>query len=216
MVNTPKYLALISAVSLSFFAAACGSGDGGSGEAATGTDAATESHSATGAHGADGADNPNADIPGPENLDGMTEVNASGYTGNGSGINAGTHFTSTDGSIVCGITDAMAACHVGGNTIQWDPADRAEDGLGGDMVFSDMIGWNPGVHADFGEKPKTWLLQGQFAPIAVELDDNTKLTVQVSSGGTSTEFTCGTKDDRMTCVSGDHGFTVSVAGYRVW
>ena len=211
MAKTPKYLALISAISLSLFAAACGSDDGDSGDGATGTDAAAT----TGNDAYQNADD-NADLPGAEALDDMSEVDAMGYTGNGSGINAGTHFASTDGSIVCGITGTMAACHVGGNTIEWDPADRADDGLGEDMGFSDMIGWNPGVNAEFGEQPKTWLLQGQFVPNTVELDDGTKLTVVTANDGGTPAVTCGTKDNRVTCVSDDHGFTVDVDAYRVW
>lgn len=235
MANTPKYLALISAISLSFFAAACGSDDGGSGDGATGADTAATTENNTGnnaneaLNGGDGGDaDANGDsgagsdenLPGAEALDDMTEVDAADYTGEGSGVNAGAHFASTDGSIVCGITSAMAACHIGGNTIDWDDADRAEDtdddAETGDPDFSDMIGWNPGVGAEFDAKPKTWLLQGQYAPDTVELDDGTKLTVVTSTDGSTLDITCGTKDNRMTCVSGDHGFTVGVAAYRVW
>src|SRR5699024_12174688 len=104
MANTPKYLALISAISLSFFAAACGSDDGGSGDGATGADTAANTENNTGnnaneaLNGGDGGDaDANGDsgagsdenLPGAKALDDMTEVDAADYTGEGSGVNAG-------------------------------------------------------------------------------------------------------------------------------
>jgi hypothetical protein len=175
---------------------------------------ASASPSTTTEEGADSSAKNNADL-----LADFEEVDAGLYTGNGSGDLAGTRFTTPDESIHCHIAGENAVCAVPGEHSEWPDADRGNDGVR-DMPNAPaptVIGWMRPLGSPLGTKPKNWLQQGTFPSVntGVPLEDGKKMEV-LTSLETGDTVTCGSKDNNMTCINGDHGFTVGTDTYATW
>ncbi|OHR24849.1 hypothetical protein HMPREF2787_03060 [Corynebacterium sp. HMSC061H03] len=140
------------------------------------------------------------------------------YTQNGSGELAGTRFMTPDETVQCHFVVDKAVCAVPGDHSEWPHDERADDGVR-DMPNppkATNVGWMP-VRSPLGTKPKNWLQQGTFPSIGTgtPLEDGKKIKVRMSFESDET-VTCGSKDNNMTCVSGDHGFTVGKDTYVTW
>ncbi|MGK8360794.1 hypothetical protein [Corynebacterium amycolatum] len=141
------------------------------------------------------------------------------YTQNGSGELAGTRFMTPDETVQCHLRDKFAVCAVPGEHSEWPEEERGRDGVG-DMPNPPTptnVGWMEPLGSPLGTKPKNWLQQGTFPSIGTgtPLEDGKKIKVRMSFESDET-VTCGSKDNNMTCVSGDHGFTVGKDTYVTW
>lgn len=214
-----KAAALLAGVAIAGSLASCGSEDSAASSdstvqtAATQTSARTSASSTSATSSSPVAEN-NADF-----LDDFEEVDSTPFTGNGSGDLAGTRFTTPDESVHCHIISESAVCAVPGEHSEWPDADRGNDGVR-DMPNAPaptIIGWMESVGAPLGSKPKNWIQQGTFPSVntGVPLEDGKKLDVLVSFESDE-RVTCGSKDNNITCVNGDHGFTVGTDTYATW
>lgn len=143
----------------------------------------------------------------------LTERDALSYTGNGNSSLAGTRFTSPTGNIQCHITGEGAGCVVGEHQ-PWPEANRYNDGI--PETTPDVIGWYPGSIGDGA--PQHWKQQGSWPSrgTGVELPYGTYLDVVTDIDGATPNVRCGSRETGMTCVAGEHGFSVSRETYDVW
>ena len=149
-------------------------------------------------------------------LTGLEEVRTSGYEDR-TQVAGGLRFMTEDGTVNCHLGSGGFACLVPEHS-EWPADQRADDGLDG-MGIPKAIGWSSGGvgGTPFGGVPHHWAVQGQWPSPAESGPLKEGQKIVVSGGGADhPDFTCGVVNNAMTCVSADHGFTVSVDTYTTW
>lgn len=145
----------------------------------------------------------------------LSERDALYYSGNGNGNSslAGTRFSSPTGNIQCHIKGEGAACVVKEHQ-SWPEANRYNDGV--PETTPDVIGWYPGSIGE--DVPQHWKQQGSWPSrgTGVELPYGTYVDVVTDIDGATPNVRCGSRKTGMTCVAGEHGFSISRETYDVW
>lgn len=143
----------------------------------------------------------------------LTERDSLFYSGNGNSSHAGTRFTSPTGNIQCHITGEGAGCVVEEHP-PWPKENRYNDGI--PETTPDVIGWYPGSIGDGA--PQHWKQQGSWPSrgTGAELPYGTYLDVVTDIDGATPNVRCASRETGMTCVAGNHGFSISRETYDVW